>query len=70
MNKNQIEGLATEADGNPKAAAGVIVGNKKLESTGNAKQVLDKVQTLLGDLHGTVKQAISYHHFHTFQETK
>ena len=58
MNKDQIKGRAKEAEGKLKAAAGAIIGNKKLEAKGKAEQVLGKVQASVGDLKNKVKKAI------------
>lgn len=58
MNKDQIKGRAKEAEGKLKAAAGAIIGNKKLEAKGKAEQVLGKVQASVGDLKNKFKKAI------------
>ena len=58
MNKDQIKGRAKEAEGKLKAAAGAIVGNKKLEAKGKAEQVLGKVQATAGDLKNKLKKAL------------
>ena len=58
MNKDQIKGRTKEAEGKLKAAAGAIIGNKKLEAKGKAEQVLGKVQASVGDLKKKFKSAI------------
>lgn len=58
MNKDQIKGRAKEAEGKLKAAAGAIVGNKKLEAKGKAEQLLGKVQAKAGDLKEKLKKAL------------
>ena len=50
MNKDQIKGRVKEAEGKLKAAAGAIVGNKRLQAKGKVEQALGKVQATTGDL--------------------
>ncbi len=58
MNKDQIEGRATEAKGDIKEAAGKLVGNTKLQGEGLIDQAKGKAQAGLGDAKEKVKNAI------------
>jgi uncharacterized protein YjbJ (UPF0337 family) len=58
MNKDQVQGRATEAKGDIKQAAGKLVGNKKLQGEGLVDQAKGKAQAGLGDAKEKVKNAI------------
>ena len=58
MNKDQVQGRATEAKGDIKEAAGKMVGNKKLQGEGLIDQAKGKAQAGLGDAKEKVKDAI------------
>ena len=58
MNKDQVQGRATEAKGDIKQAAGKLVGNEKLQGQGLVDQAKGKVQAGLGDAKEKVKSAI------------
>ena len=58
MNKDQVQGRATEAKGDIKQAAGKMVGNKKLQGEGLVDQAKGKAQAGLGDAKEKIKNAI------------
>ena len=58
MNKDQVQGRATEAKGDIKEAAGKVVGNQKLQGEGLVDQAKGKAQAGLGDAKEKVKSAI------------
>jgi len=58
MNKDQVQGRATEANGDIKEAAGKLVGNQKLRGEGLIDQAKGKAQAGLGDAKEKVKDAI------------
>ena len=58
MNKDQVQGRATEAKGDIKEAAGKLVGNQKLRGEGLIDQAKGKAQAGLGDAKEKVKDAI------------
>ena len=58
MNKDRIEGSATQAKGKVKEVAGKVTGDAKLETEGKSDQVKVKVQNAVGGLKDTVKEAL------------
>ena len=58
MNKDQVKGVAEQAKGKVKEAAGDLTGNKSLERKGEAEQVSGKVQKNYGDAKENVKDGI------------
>jgi uncharacterized protein YjbJ (UPF0337 family) len=58
MNKDRIEGSATQAKGKVKEVAGKVTGDAKLETEGKSDQVKGKVQNAVGGLKDTVKEAL------------
>ena len=58
MNKDRIEGSATQAKGKVKEVAGKVTGDAKLETEGKSEQVKGKVQNAVGGLKDTVKEAL------------
>ena len=58
MNKDQVNGRATEAKGDIKEAAGKLVGNERLTAEGQAEQAAGKVQSTVGDVKNNVSNAI------------
>ena len=58
MNKDQVEGRATEVKGNIKEAAGKLVGNERLQGEGLVDQAKGKVQGNYGDAKEKVKDVI------------
>jgi uncharacterized protein YjbJ (UPF0337 family) len=57
MNKDQVKGRVTEAEGKIKEVAGKLVGNDTLEAKGKAQKVLGKAQAKFGDVKKDVKDA-------------
>ena len=55
MNKDQVKGRVTEAEGKVKEIAGKLVGNEKLEAKGQVQQVVGKAQAKFGDVKKAVK---------------
>ena len=58
MNKDRIEGSATQAKGKVNEVAGKVTGDAKLETEGKSDQVKGKVQNAVGGLKDTVKEAL------------
>ena len=58
MNKDQVQGRATEVKGDIKEAAGKMVGNQKLQGEGLVDQAKGKAQAGYGDAKEKVKKAI------------
>jgi len=58
MNKDRIEGSATQAKGKVKEVAGNITGDTKLESEGKAEKAAGKIQNTVGGLKDTIKEAV------------
>lgn len=58
MNKDRIEGSATQAKGKVKEVAGKITGDTKLESEGKVEKAAGKIQNAVGGLKDTVKEAV------------
>ncbi|MEO8223345.1 MAG: CsbD family protein [Gammaproteobacteria bacterium] len=58
MNKDQVKGRLTEAEGKVKSTAGKVVGNKKLEEEGRAEELGGKARATYGDVKNQVKKAV------------
>jgi uncharacterized protein YjbJ (UPF0337 family) len=58
MNKDQVQGRATQAKGDIKEAAGKMVGNQKLQGEGMVDQAKGKTQAGYGDAKEQVKKGI------------
>jgi uncharacterized protein YjbJ (UPF0337 family) len=58
MNKDRIEGSATQAKGKVKEVAGKVTGDTKLESEGKAEKAAGKIQNTVGGLKDTIKEAV------------
>jgi uncharacterized protein YjbJ (UPF0337 family) len=58
MNKDQVQGRATQAKGDVKEGAGKLVGNQKLQGEGLVDQAKGKTQAGYGDAKEKVKSAI------------
>ena len=56
-NKDQIAGVAKQAKGSVKEAAGKVTGNKKTQAEGTADRIAGKVQKGYGDLKEKVKKS-------------
>lgn len=58
MDNNRIEGIARQAKGTIKEAAGKITGNDKLQAEGKAEKLAGQAQEKLGQTKDTVKKSI------------
>jgi uncharacterized protein YjbJ (UPF0337 family) len=52
---DKISGLANEAVGNLKQAAGKVTGNERLQADGKAQEVKGETQQAVGDAKSSVK---------------
>lgn len=50
MDKDRVEGSATQAKGKVKEVAGTVTGDAKLQSEGKADQATGKIQNAIGGL--------------------
>jgi uncharacterized protein YjbJ (UPF0337 family) len=57
MDKDRIEGIAHQAKGAVKEAAGKISGDAKLEAEGQAEKAAGKLQNAVGSVKDTVRDA-------------
>ena len=57
MNKDQVQGGATDVAGKVQETAGQLTGNREQEAKGLIKQVEGKAQKALGDVKEAVKRA-------------
>lgn len=55
MDKDRIDGAAKNVGGKIQEAAGKLVGDKKMETEGQANQVEGKVQNTVGGIKDTVR---------------
>jgi uncharacterized protein YjbJ (UPF0337 family) len=55
MDRDRIEGMADQAKGSVKEAAGKISGDAKLEAEGKADKVSGKVQNAIGGAKDTLR---------------
>lgn len=58
MNKDRIQGSATQAKGKVKEIAGKVTGDTKLENEGKAEKAAGKIQNTVGGLRDAVKEAV------------
>ena len=58
MNKDRIQGSATQAKGKVKEVAGKLTGDSNLESEGKAEKAAGKIQNTIGGLKDTVKESV------------
>lgn len=56
MDRNRVEGIAKQAKGSVKEAAGKITGDAKLKAEGKAEKVAGKVQNAVGGIIDKVKE--------------
>ncbi len=56
MDKDRIEGAATQAKGSVKEAAGKFTGDQKLQAEGKADKAAGKVQNAVGGIKDSVKR--------------
>jgi len=57
MDKDRVEGAATNLKGKIKEAAGRVSGDAKLKSEGKADQVAGKVQNAIGGAKDAIRDA-------------
>lgn len=58
VNKDQVEGLAKQAKGAVKQAAGKATGNRQTEAEGIADKISGKIQKSYGDAKEKIKKAL------------
>jgi len=58
MNKDRIEGSATQARGKIKETVGKAIGDAKLQGEGKADQVAGKTQNAIGGIKDAAKEAL------------
>ena len=58
MDNNRIEGIARQAKGTIKEAAGKITGNDQLQAEGAAEKLAGKAQEKLGQAKDAVSKAL------------
>lgn len=58
INKDQIHGLANEAQGKVKEVVGKAVGNKELEVKGNLQKNVGAVQASVGDAKANIEKTL------------
>ena len=58
MDKDRIEGSATQAKGAVKQAAGKVTGDAKLQSEGAADKAAGKLQNAVGGVKDAVRDAV------------
>jgi uncharacterized protein YjbJ (UPF0337 family) len=58
MDRDRIEGAATNMKGKIKEAAGKVTGDAKLKSEGQADQVVGKVQNAVGGAKDAIRDAL------------
>lgn len=56
MNKDQVKGRVTEAEGKVKEVTGKVVGNKTLEQKGKLEKVVGEIQADHGDRKNDLKK--------------
>jgi uncharacterized protein YjbJ (UPF0337 family) len=56
MDKDRIEGVAKQAEGSIKDAAGKVTGDTKLQAEGKADKAEGKVQNAVGGLKDKIKE--------------
>ena len=57
MNNDRIEGVAKQATGTVKEAAGKILGDAKLESDGKAEKIEGKIQNAVGGITDVLRKS-------------
>jgi uncharacterized protein YjbJ (UPF0337 family) len=58
MDKDRVEGVAHQAKGAVKEAAGKVTGDAKLEAEGQAEKAAGKVQNAVGGMKDTLRDAV------------
>lgn len=60
MDKDRIEGSATQAKGALKQAAGKVTGDSKLQAEGAADKATGKMQNAIGGAKDTLRDAVKH----------
>jgi uncharacterized protein YjbJ (UPF0337 family) len=55
MDKDRIDGSAKQAKGNVKVAAGKVLGDAKLQNSGETDKAAGKIQNAVGGLKDTLR---------------
>ncbi len=58
MDKDRVEGVAHQAKGAVKEAAGKVTGDAKLEAEGQAEKAAGKVQNAVGGMKDAARDAL------------
>ena len=58
MDKDRVEGVAHQAKGAVKEAAGKVTGDKKVQAEGAAEKAAGKVQNAVGGAKDTARDAL------------
>jgi uncharacterized protein YjbJ (UPF0337 family) len=58
MDKNRVKGAAHEAKGAVKQAVGKMTGNTKTEAEGSAEKAAGKVQSTVGGVKDSAREAL------------
>jgi uncharacterized protein YjbJ (UPF0337 family) len=58
MDKDRVEGVAHQAKGAVKEAAGKVTGDKKMEAEGMAEKAAGKVQNAAGGVKDAVRDTV------------
>ncbi|MER8509231.1 MULTISPECIES: CsbD family protein [unclassified Mesorhizobium] len=58
VNKDQVAGVAKQAKGSVKQAAGKATGNRRTEAEGDVDKATGKMQKAYGDVKDKVKKAL------------
>ncbi len=61
MDKNRISGAVDQAKGAVKEAAGKVTGDKKLQAEGKADKVAGKVESAVGGMKDSARDAMNKH---------
>jgi uncharacterized protein YjbJ (UPF0337 family) len=57
MEKEHVKGAVDKAKGTIKEAAGMLIGDKKLEAEGKLDKMKGEAESAVGDVKGAVKRA-------------
>jgi uncharacterized protein YjbJ (UPF0337 family) len=58
VNKDQVKGLAKQAKGSVKEAAGKATGNRQTQAEGTAEKIAGKIQKGYGDAKEKIKKSL------------
>ena len=57
MNRDQVDGRKKEVTGKIKEVTGKLLGDKKMEAKGKAKNIVGQAQATFGDIKSDLKKA-------------